>query len=63
MLMQSFWLERRRKNLTIHLPGAAIEPLRGMLKAAMFFEELLAFASEGDRAKIRGGNAQRLFFA
>jgi len=26
-------------------------------------EELLAFASEADRAKIRGGNAQRLFFA
>jgi predicted TIM-barrel fold metal-dependent hydrolase len=26
------------------------------------FEELLAFASEADRAKIRGGNAQRLFF-
>jgi ribonuclease Z len=43
MLMQSFWLERRRKNLTVHLPGAAIKPLRGMLKAAMFFEELLAF--------------------
>jgi hypothetical protein len=27
------------------------------------FEELLAFASERDRAKIRGGNAQRLFFS
>lgn len=27
------------------------------------FEELLAFASAADRAKIRGGNAQRLFFA
>jgi predicted TIM-barrel fold metal-dependent hydrolase len=27
------------------------------------FDELLAFASETDRAKIRGGNAQRLFFA
>jgi len=26
------------------------------------FEELLAFASEADRASIRGGNAQRLFF-
>jgi len=26
------------------------------------FEELLAFASETDRASIRGGNAQRLFF-
>lgn len=26
------------------------------------FEELLAFASDADRADIRGGNAQRLFF-
>jgi len=26
------------------------------------FEELLAFASEAGRAKIRGDNAQRLFF-
>jgi predicted TIM-barrel fold metal-dependent hydrolase len=26
------------------------------------FEELLAFASEADRANIRGGNTQRLFF-
>jgi predicted TIM-barrel fold metal-dependent hydrolase len=26
------------------------------------FEELLAFASEADRARIRGGNAQKLFF-
>ena len=26
------------------------------------FEELLVFASEADRARIRGGNAQKLFF-
>jgi len=31
-------------------------------KQASRFEELLAFASERDRANIRGGNAQRLFF-
>ena len=31
-------------------------------KQAARFEELLAFASEADRARIRGGNAQRLFF-
>jgi len=31
-------------------------------KQAARFEELLAFASERDRANIRGGNAQRLFF-
>jgi predicted TIM-barrel fold metal-dependent hydrolase len=31
-------------------------------KQAARFEDLLAFASEADRAAIRGGNAQRLFF-
>jgi predicted TIM-barrel fold metal-dependent hydrolase len=31
-------------------------------KQSQRFDELLAFASEADRAKIRGGNAQRLFF-
>jgi predicted TIM-barrel fold metal-dependent hydrolase len=31
-------------------------------KQSARFEELLAFASEADRAGIRGGNAQRLFF-
>jgi len=34
----------------------------GYRKQAARFEELLAFTSEADRAKIRGGNAQRLFF-
>jgi predicted TIM-barrel fold metal-dependent hydrolase len=32
-------------------------------KQAARFEQLLAFASEADRARIRGGNAQRLFFS
>jgi len=27
------------------------------------FQHLLAFASEADRAAIRGGNAERLFFS
>jgi predicted TIM-barrel fold metal-dependent hydrolase len=31
-------------------------------KQAAHFEELLAFAPEADRARVRGGNAQRLFF-
>jgi predicted TIM-barrel fold metal-dependent hydrolase len=30
---------------------------------AIRFEALLAFASEADRARIWGGNAQRLFFS
>ena len=32
-------------------------------RAAARFEELLAFASEADKANIRGGNAERLFFS
>jgi predicted TIM-barrel fold metal-dependent hydrolase len=40
--------------------GNTLEQYR---KNAARFEELLAFAPENDRAKIRGGNAQRLFFA
>jgi predicted TIM-barrel fold metal-dependent hydrolase len=32
-------------------------------KQAARFEELLAFAPEADRLKIKGGNAQRLFFS
>jgi len=32
-------------------------------KQSARFEELLAFAPEGERASIRGGNAQRLFFS
>jgi len=31
-------------------------------KQSQRFDQLLGFASEADRAKIRGGNAQRLFF-
>jgi ribonuclease BN (tRNA processing enzyme) len=43
MLMQGFWLEGRRKDLPLYLPGGAIKPLRGMLDAAMLFDELVGF--------------------
>src|SRR5688572_27602016 len=43
MLMQSFWLERRRKALPIYLPPNGIQPLREWLKAALMFERLLPF--------------------
>jgi ribonuclease BN (tRNA processing enzyme) len=43
MLLQGFWLEGRRKSLTIYLPEYAIGPLRQMLEAAMLLEELLQF--------------------
>jgi ribonuclease BN (tRNA processing enzyme) len=43
MLMQGFWLERRKKELPVHLPTDGIEPLAEMLKAGMVFDELLQF--------------------
>jgi ribonuclease BN (tRNA processing enzyme) len=43
MLMQGFWLERRRKDLSVYLPGYAIKPLREMLRAALIYDELLQF--------------------
>jgi len=43
MLMQGFWLERRRKDLEVHLPANAIGPIRRMLRAAYLFEELFQF--------------------
>ena len=43
MLMQGFWLEKRRKDLPVHLPADGIAPVRQMLNAAYIFDELLAF--------------------
>ncbi len=43
MLMQGFWLERRTRDLPVHLPGHAIKPLREMFNAALLFDELLQF--------------------
>ena len=43
MLVQSFWLEKRRKDLRVHLPADGIEPLRAMLRAAYLFDEILPF--------------------
>jgi ribonuclease Z len=43
MLIQSFWLEQRRKPLSIYLPADGIEPIRKMLHAAYLFPEALPF--------------------
>ena len=43
MLVQGLWLERRTKDLTIHLPEDGIEPIRQMLNASCIFEELIGF--------------------
>ena len=43
MLMQGFWLARRRKDLVIHIPEEGIQPVRQMLNASCIFEELIGF--------------------
>src|SRR6266436_5066798 len=43
MLMQGLWLENRRKDLPVYLPGGAIPPLRQMLRVVLIFDELLQF--------------------
>jgi hypothetical protein len=43
MLLQGFWLEQRKKDLTIHLPQDAIEPITQMLRATYLFPEVLPF--------------------
>lgn len=43
MLMQGLWLQRRKKDLPLHLPGHAIQPLREMFKLTLVFDELLSF--------------------
>lgn len=43
MLMQGFWLEGRRQDLRVHLPGGAVKPLQTMLQAVYLFDDLLNF--------------------
>ena len=60
MLVQGFWLDKRQKELQVHLPGESIEPLRRMMQASFLFEELLPFAvtfvplSSGEAVAIGG---------
>lgn len=43
MLLQGFWLEKRRKPLPIHLPADGLQPICRMLEVANLVEELLPF--------------------
>jgi ribonuclease BN (tRNA processing enzyme) len=43
MLMQSFWLEKRGRELPIHLPADALSPVRQLLTSVYLFPELLPF--------------------
>ncbi len=44
MLMQGFWLEKRTRDLTVHMPAEGLEPVRRMLDAAFIFRELMPAA-------------------
>ncbi|MCL5099319.1 MAG: MBL fold metallo-hydrolase [Candidatus Omnitrophica bacterium] len=54
MLMQGFWLEKRRKDLSICLPADGIAPIRGMLNAACLFDELFSFRLAFEPLKAAG---------
>ncbi|MBI1178204.1 MBL fold metallo-hydrolase [bacterium] len=43
MLLQGMWLEGRSRDLTIHLPGHVIKPLRNLLHHGYLFDELFGF--------------------
>jgi len=43
MLMQGFWLEKRRRQLPVYLPATGVKPLRDMLEATLLFDEFLPF--------------------
>jgi ribonuclease BN (tRNA processing enzyme) len=55
MLLQSFWLEQRRKELVVHLPREAIAPVRQMLRVAYLFEEMMPFQMRFE--PLRSGEA------
>jgi len=44
MFLQTCWLEKRTRDLTIYLPAEGIEPLRQMLRAAYLFDEAIGFS-------------------
>src|SRR5208282_5839063 len=43
MLVQSMWLERRRRPLPVWIPRHAIRPLQNWLRACYLFDSLLPF--------------------
>lgn len=55
MLMQSFWLEKRRRELSIYLPADAIPRVRELLTGVYLFPELLPFPVKYEA--LRAGEA------
>jgi ribonuclease BN (tRNA processing enzyme) len=51
MLMQGFWLEQRKKDLPISMPGDGIEPFKNLLHAGLIFDELLQFKMKFEAIK------------
>jgi len=43
MLLQGFWLDHRKRELTVHLPREGVEPIRNILRTGYIFDELLEF--------------------
>jgi ribonuclease Z len=43
MLMQGFWLEQRRKKLTVNLPADGIPAFKQMFNAAYLYDEVIGF--------------------
>jgi ribonuclease BN (tRNA processing enzyme) len=43
MLLQGLWLDGRTRDLTIHLPGHVIKPLKELLRHVYLFDELFGF--------------------
>jgi ribonuclease BN (tRNA processing enzyme) len=62
MLMQSMWLERRRRPLTVWMPGHALRLVREWLDACYLFESLLGFpikwVSYEEQSSLRFGPLQ-----
>jgi ribonuclease Z len=42
-LLQSLWLSRRERPLTIHLPGVGIRPLQALMRTALLFDDWQPF--------------------
>lgn len=62
MLLQGYWLEPRRRPLTVYLPREGIEPIRTLLSAGYIFPDLLEFGLRleplSDRVPISVGEAR-----
>src|SRR5438093_6208943 len=53
MLLQTFWLEKRTKELRVHLPADAIGPVQQILRSVYLFEDLLPFKLAFQALKAR----------